>query len=174
MFKDSPAAGADILLTLFPGPVTLYRSRLKWVCMFVFFAVYVLCLTILLWPLLHRPPSLALMFLVGVIAVPALTLIMAITFGRSMPRLTLDAEGLELLQPWGARRLYWSEVTKFRSYMGLAFHVDVRPPKGSWDRFQRVYLGSRHRMWTETFGLGAMRFARLMNAWRERAIAQRR
>jgi hypothetical protein len=175
MFRNESALGANIL-TLYPGPVTLYPSGLKWVCIFLFYVLSVGCSALLLWPSLHQLAGQALLHLAGVVAVPVvlLVLIVAITYGRGRPRLTLDAEGIELLHPlWGCRRLHWSEITRFRSYLGLAFRVDVSPPKGSWDRFRRTYLCADHRIWTDTFGLDAKDFARLMNAWRERAMTSR-
>jgi hypothetical protein len=172
MFEHRTAPGSDSLLALYPGPVTLHPSRLKWVFIFVLMAFWIVCAS-----LLHSLYGPALLSLTGVVAVSLVTLIiiMAITYGRGRPRLTLDADGVEILPPTGGtRRLRWSEITRFRSRLGFfAFHVDARAPEGRWDRFQRAYLGGRYRIWTDTFGLGAARFARLMNGWRERAMAQR-
>jgi hypothetical protein len=99
----------------------------------------------------------------------------AIMLGRDLPRVKLDVEGVEISHAlWRVYRMRWSEVARFRSYLFLAFHVDTKPPDGRWDRFQRAWLRGDYRFWTDTFGLGAKDFACLMNAWRERALAQQR
>jgi len=100
--------------------------------------------------------------------------VLATNLGRGFPQLRLDREGLDVSVSKKRRhyRVRWSEAAQFRSFWCLAFHVDARPPQNRWDTFNRAYLGGNHRLWFDTFGLGAKDFARLMNAWRERALAE--
>jgi hypothetical protein len=162
------------LLTQFPGPVTLHPSKLKWVAFFVVVALPMVFGILLLWPELQRLSGKDMVIVAAFFIGPILGLffVAVITFGRDLPRITLDAEGFEIRYPFSTRYMHWSEVGQFYSFLFLAFHVDTRPPHGRWDRYQRAYLGGDHRFWNDNFGLGAKNFVRLMNAWRERALAQ--
>jgi hypothetical protein len=131
-----------------------------------------------IWPAVPPPSGKALVALgmLGVLVVaPVLLMIYsaAITFGRGMPRLTLDIEGIEMRNIISYCRR-WQEVEQFRSFPFLAFFTDTSPHQGRWDRFGRAYLAGKYRMWPDTFGLGAKNLTRLLNAWRERALARQR
>jgi hypothetical protein len=161
------------LLAQFPGPVTLHPTRLRKI-MFFAFAAYGLAGTILyLWMLAFvsiKSFGFAFGFPV-VFSALLVSSLAAISLARGFPRVSLDAEGYEIHYIFGVDRMYWSGVRQFRSFLFLTLYTDTRPPRGSWDRFGRTYLGNNHRAWTDSFGLGARNFARLMNAWRERALA---
>jgi hypothetical protein len=165
------------LLAQFPGPVTLYPSKLKWVALFGPFTLLLACSILLLWPALVHLSGNDLAVVCGVFVAPILMMIWgaAATLGRGFPRLRLDREGLGVsLSKRGYYRVRWSEAAQFRSFWCVAFYVDSTPPQNRWDGFNRAYLGGDYRLWLDTFGLGAKDFTRLMNAWRERALAEQR
>jgi hypothetical protein len=170
------------LLAQFPGPVTLLPSKLKWVVLIVLWVVW--AGLFILWFILRISPALpplsgkALVALLGLAGLAVAPLLLAIfgaatTFGRGMPRLTLDIEGIEMRNIMRYCRR-WQEVEQFRSFLFLAFFTDTSPPQERWDRFGRAYLAGKYRIWPDTFGLGAKNLTRLLNAWRERALARQR
>jgi hypothetical protein len=169
------------LLTEFPGPVILHPSGLKWVGIAVVSAFLEGCSVLFLSPLFPHLAPKELVIVGGVLLTPVVFLmaVAALTLGRDLPRVMLDAEefetrGFETRRYAWRHRQRWSEVTQFRPFLLLAIHFDTRLPHGSWDKFARAYLGGDARVWFDTFGLGAKNFARLMNAWRERALTQQR
>ena len=163
------------LLAQFPGPVTLHSSKFKWRAFILSLAMWEGFIIFVLWPTLPRLSGKALVMFGGFLVVPVLLMIFlaAITLWQDMPQIRLDIEGLEF--HFAFRRVYrmrWSEIAQFGSFLFLAFRLDTRAPCGRWDRFQRAYLAGDYVFWTDTFGLGTKGFVRLMNAWRDRALAE--
>jgi hypothetical protein len=158
------------LLAQFPGPVTFHPSKLKWIAFAIPLAIGDGFIIHVLWSTLPRLSGKALAMVGGFLVVPILLLIFlaAVTYRQDI---SLDVEGFEFHLAFGrVYRIRWSAIARFGSFLFWAFHLDTRPPSGRWDRFQRAYLAGDYIFWMDTFGLGAKGFARLMNAWRERAL----
>jgi hypothetical protein len=173
---DRLSQKAAALLAQFPGPVTLHPSKAKWVVFFLIFALFLGYLTFFLWSHFPRLPMRTLLITGALAASPSLLMIFAavVTLGRDIPRVRLDADGIETVDLWHTRRLRWTEIERFRSFLLLVVYEDARLPSGRWDSFHRAYLGGSYRMWIDYFGLGPRNLAALITAWRERALVQRR
>jgi hypothetical protein len=91
---------------------------------------------------------------------------------KRLPCLTLDLDGfcfqkpLNAIRPtWGIDRLRWSDASGFKPGFDTVAFSDMRPPGRLWEPFVRV------RGVLPGLDLGGKPLARLMNQWRERALA---
>lgn len=95
---------------------------------------------------------------------------------KGLPELTLDAEGFSVRYPWGTTRKLWREASRFKSKAILqaifidrvVFH-DASRPTGFWGRLWRAVNFNDTGL--PNIYLWARPLARLMNAWREQALA---
>jgi hypothetical protein len=165
------------ILTQFPTPVKI-RAPALLVIVPLIFVVPILALG--LWGLWRS-------ILTGDVVMFGRSVLLAVVCGpiafllikaaaKGLPELKLDAEGFSVGYPWGTTRKLWCEASQFKPEPILpaifvdrvVFHDASRP------------TGFRGRLWRSvTFNdtglpnvyLWAKPLARLMNAWRERALA---
>jgi len=176
---DALSEKAAGILGQFPGPVTLYLSKLKWTTLFVTMTlVAALGAWWLLDPTLSKDSwdiaeALFLLLLGGALAV-----LSAATLLTNYMTLILDARSLETTVWLFKRRRYsWKDVDSFTTYcmsvrgLPLRFVVfhDATRPLGFW-----YSIGNMNMRLPDTYGLRAEDLVRLLTAWRERALAQSR
>jgi hypothetical protein len=184
---DTLSEPAAKILAQYPGPVTLYPSKLKWVSLFV---VMTLTAALGAWSLLpdkFEPPigfnshTLQGTFLFVVGSFGALISLAALF--TSYMKLSLDAAGLEFQSLWIRRRCLWRDTDEFTSTLmprsaGMVYFVDfkdaARSP-GFCDTAARALgLASGNTRLPDNYGLQVDDLVRLLTAWRERTLAQSR
>jgi hypothetical protein len=168
------AAQIDAILSRFPGPVMLYRSRKKW--WLVLFASLVLAYggygmigegKLMGWFVLA---------FFGLVAVTA-----AASLLPGAGKLTLDASGFEVVNLFRRFRSRWQDVGNFQpivlprtsqKFVGYdTGDFAGRPVAGAVARFN-VRISGRAGMLPDTYGLSADDLATLMTRWRERAVGR--
>jgi len=90
--------------------------------------------------------------------------LIAISFVKDVPRITLDSEGFLQTALLGSGWKRWQDVTCFKSAVGVIALVDTSQPKSFWDRINRF------RLFPSLYQLKSKEISRLMTAWRERAL----
>lgn len=170
---------ADSILARYPGPVTLTPSRLK---MFALFAASLAIAAGLLWLLLSvRPDDMEEFEKLALWGGAVFAALCAAVFGAlTLPgaaSLTLAADGFELCNLYRRTRMPWPDTRAFRV-------KEFTDADGDTDRqvvFEVLGAGSgperRGAKWydgmlPDNYRLAKDDLARLMNAWRERALAQ--
>jgi hypothetical protein len=173
---DAPTGRVDTILARFPGPVTLYMSRLKRLLMVVIGApVAVLCAWILFAGHAHLSDRGGAAVIVGIAMLWAGGTAIAGAFMLRRPgmgSMTLDLDGFETSGLYGnVDRIRWRDVTEF----------ELRPfPKfggGSFELVARADLLNAPSvpiwgMLPDNYGLTEAEIVRLMNEWRARALAR--
>jgi hypothetical protein len=88
---------------------------------------------------------------------------------------TLDAEGFAFSFPGRRERQRWTDVVDFdattANWVPFVSYADGKPPR--WWQLNRLMYFNGKTWIPDTYGLGAQSLARLMTAWRERALARR-
>jgi hypothetical protein len=167
-----PSQRAELLLSRFPGPVTLLPARGKWIAAFG-------CCTLvaagLSWLALNAGSAtqwtqwawISLFVLAALLAAA-----MVVPGGAA---LTLDASGFELTILFTRHRTDWRRASRFKEAGPLVVYDDTeRGWNGIWriiSRFNALFAGRTSSL-PDTFGLSPVALARLMERWRERALAQ--
>lgn len=164
----APLADIDIILARFPGPVTLYPSRKKWLLLVVAGLLFV---AVGVWQAVGGDGSA--WYGVAFFALVSLVGITMLLPGAG--QLTLDGAGFELLNLYRRSGARWKDVS----------HIDVTLP---WPMLHFVAyddasvstqplakLAAAMRLHTgtlpDTYGLSADHLAALIMKWRERAVA---
>jgi hypothetical protein len=161
------------ILSRFPGPVTLYPSKTKWLSTFLgclgfsIIGIWLIEIGNRTW----MDWSALIFFSLGVILIP-----IALLPGASV--LTLDADGFQFINLFRRCRYSWVDTTGFVSWAVtgrtkmVLFNMpipDSRVAKG-FDKVARALSGHDGGL-PDTYGLSAENLAQLMTRWRERAIA---
>lgn len=161
------------ILARFPGPVTIRGSKPQML------AVSILIVPMLTLGILGLLGSIRAGSAVGFLCSSALLLfsgLIVFVFTRALrlglPSITLDLEGFSIQkalatinQTRGVVRKRWSEASGFQSYFDAVKFSDKSQPASLLGRFAHV------RGMLPNTVLGAKPLARLMNVWRERAVA---
>jgi hypothetical protein len=164
----------ETILERFPGPVTLYQSRLK---IFIVFA-FVLTLTVFaVWVLIPNPNnswyeavmSVLSALVAGYIAVRAALMLL---LGKPAS-LTLDADGFERRFLFRRDRFHWQDVSSFRPQ--AEDEINWREPIGSITfEVRSANAIPRHRAnaLPDNYRLPKDDLVWLLEQWRQQALAQ--
>lgn len=157
---------AETLLARFPGPVTIYPGRFKLLIALAIFAgltvfsVYLLQQAIEAWSSDVIRASLALLVCGGITGSVVILLL------PGAMRLTLDADGLEMVKYFRRDRFSWRSVGGFR--------VEEADADTKWKivKFDDLRRGGKiTRALPINYPLPVDELARLLAQWRERALA---
>lgn len=166
---QAAANRAETILARFPGPVTLYvgrRKKLLALALCVAFAVFMIWLAMNPRERVFRSPGydsvmtwISLLFFGGL----SIRAVLMLAWPHSAS-LTLDARAIEIGRVFGSVRSAWASVDGFRiddaGSLTVAYEaIDPRSRK-----FATRYL-------PDNYGLAKEDLARLLNAWRQRALA---
>ncbi len=168
----------DAILARFPGPVTLHRSRLK----FVGVLVASLGLFVGLAYLLQHDdlvPIATFKLWLGLVVFAICALVAVVMLLPGAGSLTLDADGFERITLYMRLRAPWRRVGNFTA-------AEYSPSRGPTMRFvgyddaslpadsvNRRRIGFSADL-PDSYGLSHEELARLMNQWRALALAQAR
>jgi len=166
---DSLETVAEIL-NQFPGPVMLYPSKLTWVPNVVTIVPFMIALGA--WGLWMFVTEGGLVYLLaGWLLFEAIRVTIGFMTGAMWLR--LDAQGFEFRFAGPRVRRDWDDVAEFTTTMfnwwWFVVYADRTPAK--WWELSRI-LFFRNAWFRDTYGLSAKDLADVMNAWRERALAQ--
>ena len=159
------------ILARFPGPVTLYPSRRKWIRILLLSATFV---AVGLWMISHDNAygwaGLVFFGLGMVVAIIALL--------PGAGKLKLDRDGFEITNLFRHQSLRWQDTTGFEAAIippsSLEMVVfDDANAKGKTLASLSLGLVGHNAGLPDTFGLQAKDLASLMAQWREYAIPQR-
>jgi hypothetical protein len=183
--SDGLSENAKNILEQFPGPVTLYPSKLKWSSTFVI-TVFVGAMGAwsLLWGQYESPIGVnwhtfegAFLIIVGGggAAVTGWGLVASTMY------LTLDATGFVCRAIWPYARCSWKDADRFTTvdvmlYLVMVHRVafdDATHKTGFWSTLTRAVCGRNNQL-PDAYGLRAEDLARLLTAWRERALGSPR
>jgi hypothetical protein len=178
----SPSAKAKEILGRFPGPVTLYPSKLKWGSIFV----TMICIGALgVWSLIwdEYEPAIGVnrhtfegAFLIIVGSVGAVLAGCGLVTNSMF--LALDATGFVCRTVWPHMRCSWRDTDRFTTVDVMLYRVmvhrvafdDATRNAGFWSTLTRGVYGRNNQL-PDAYGLPAEDLARLLTAWRERALA---
>jgi hypothetical protein len=161
---------ADAILSRFPGPVTLYPSRRKWLLVFAGCALFAV---IGFWMIKGgdlRGWLVLIFFGLG-------TVIAAAAMLPGAGALVLDREGFEVTNLFRHHRTSWQDATGFQAAripparQKLVSYDDVTQSTKSLAKINVGIVG-RNAALPDTYGLSADDLAQLMAQWRERALAR--
>lgn len=166
----APAVDVDLILSRFPGPVTLYRSRSKWWLVLLACAAFVAIGYGMISTHASGGWLVLVFFSIGAI-------VAAISLLPGMGSLTLDGTGFTIVVLFRRRQqLRWQDAKDFESVVipfttqkTVAF--DVRSLAGRALAKLSVVISGHDGALPDTYGLSADDLARLMAQWREQAIA---
>jgi hypothetical protein len=168
---DSPEKVAEIL-NQFPGPAMLYPSKLTWIPNLLLMMPIMIGLGAWgLWMFVTEGGLFHL--LIGGLLFEAIRVTTGFIVGAMWLR--LDAQGFEARFAGPCRRRNWGDVAEFTTWMirrwwPFVAYADRTPPK--WWELSRIFYFWGNAWFRDTYGLSAKDLANLMNAWRERALAQ--
>jgi hypothetical protein len=160
---------ADILAR-FPGPVTLYPSRKKWLLVFLGGAAFTAGG---IWMI--RSGEAEGWYVTVFFALVAVIAIVVMLPGAG--RLTLDRDGFEAKTLFRGHRTRWSDTRGFEAStihpgnQHLVVYDDVTQKRGMLTGIN-VSITGHNAALGDTYGLSANDLAGLMAQWRERALAQ--
>lgn len=160
---------ADLLLSRFPGPVTLYPSRRKWLLVLL---VGVLFTAVGIWMILAGNRSG--WFTLEVFAIVAI--VAAVTFLPGAAALTLDRNGFEVASLFRFHRSRWQEVSGFEfvpiwpTSQKLVAYDDIRAATRTLAAMN-IAIADHNSALPNTYGLAGDDLARLLTQWRARAVA---
>lgn len=156
------------ILDEFPGPVALHQTKTIWLFIFAFLSIGTFVFVWMIWP--HRfgltTKAVLLLGLILLMLWAPFVVGAAFRVAKGLPRMVLHAEGFGPLHASGFSGIRWAEVAGFSSVPLLVLLRYKAPAPGLWKKMNRALFLPAY------FGLRAADLARLMNAWRERALAQ--
>jgi hypothetical protein len=156
------------LLANFPGPVTLFPSRKKWVLVFLVGALFAVGGILMI-----RDGDSSGWFVAGFFGVVAVTSLAVMLPGAG--DLTLDRDGFAAKSLFRGYRTRWVDTQGFESsaippsHQRLVVYDDLTQTPRTLTRIN-VSITGRNAALGDTYGLSADDLARLMTAWRERAL----
>jgi hypothetical protein len=161
------AGNEDAILAQFPGPVTLYPSRRKWLLLLLTTAAFTAAGVDMV--VTAQPQGWAVLIFFGVgIVVSALMLL------PGAAGLTLDRDGFTTTSLFRANRSLWQNVTGFQaisvpfSPKAMVGFDDVMA-KGKALAELSTAMAGRSGALPDTYGLAVEELVRVMAQWRERA-----
>jgi hypothetical protein len=166
-----PSATDDAaILSRFPGPVTLYPSRKKWLLVFAGSALFAVGG---FWMIRQgNAMGWAVLIFFGLAAVVGAAAMLPGAGG-----LTLDREGFETTNLFRRHRTRWQDATGFQAarippaHQKWVVYDDVNVSTKRIAKFNVGIVG-RNGALPDTYGLSADNLAQLMAQWRERALAR--
>ena len=159
----------DAILARFPGPVTLYPSRRKWLLLLLFAAALTAGGVHMVATAEPRGWAVLVFFAVG-------TIISAVMLMPGAAGLTLDRDGFTIMSLFRANRSRWQDVSGFQaitipfSRRAMVGFDDVTA-KGKALAELSTAIAGRSGALPDTYGLAVEELVRLMAQWRERALA---
>ena len=160
---------ADLLLARFPGPVTLYPSRKKWLLILVIGAVF----TMVGAGMVMDGAS------GGWVALVFFTVVTIVATGMFLPgvaALTLDGDGFQVVSLFRCHRSRWRDVNGFE-FVAISFTSQMLVAYDDSDAAGRTMaslntaLAGHNSALPDTYGLAGDDLARLLMQWRARALA---
>jgi hypothetical protein len=163
------------ILSQFPGPVTLRPSLFKWIGLFLGGVSATAFFVWSIWFFAIRGEP---MYVIGGVLfvlcfAPLVSLLGGALIRHSM-YMMLDAAGFEFRDTWSRTRRLWKDVDRFTSLTLFVAYDDATRKPGLWNRSDTLFLIGRNSRLFDTYGFRTADFARLLTAWRERALAQPR
>jgi hypothetical protein len=156
------------LLRRFPGPLTLYPSKTKWLLILLGCAVFTAGG---IWMI--RDHEASGWFVAGFFGLGSLTSIVVMLPGAGA--LTLDQKGFEVTNLFRRHQTRWADADGFDSsvippaHTSLVVYDDLTVMPGAMTGFNTAITG-RNAALNDTYGLSADALAELMTAWRGRAL----
>jgi hypothetical protein len=160
---------ADLILPRFPGPVTLYPSRKKWLLVLLGCALFIFGG---FWMILDGDRW---VWLVSVFFAFG-SIVAAIMLLPGAGALTLDGDGFQATSLFRRHRSRWQDVTGFAaaaippSFQKLVVFDDIKMTGRTMAKLSVAIAGHNAGL-PDTYGFSADDLARLMTAWRKRAVA---
>ena len=160
---------ADLILSRFPGPVTLYPSRRKWLLVLLGCALFTAGGIVMVSRAAGGGWFVAVFFAVGAI-VAALMLL------PGAGALALDADGFQATKLFRRHRTRWQDVTGFAavkilpSMQKMVVFDDIKMTGRTIAKLDAAITGHNAGL-PDTYGLSGDDLARLMTQWRQRAAA---
>ena len=158
------------LLLQFPGPLTLYPNRSKWILLFAVSASFAAFGAVVL---VKQDSSAMMWFCVLFFAV------CAVVFGAYLlpgsASLTLDTDGFRVKHFYFVRKSHWQTVTNIQAASAPPSRTKfVRYNDTQWNgwklaRWETARLGY-NAMLPDTYGMSADDLAELMTQWRDRVL----
>jgi hypothetical protein len=162
-------------LARFPGPVVIHFSKVKYCILMVPLAL--LCaacvgqLIVISWGLL-KLGNILIVAILGLLPSLLVGVLLTVCIVKDIPRLTLDTHGLGFHWLFGVNWISWGDISNFVPCVGFVIFKNTSRPKNSLDKWSRIGSFGRHLLITGVLNLGAKDGARLLTAWRERALSQ--
>lgn len=160
-------AEADQLLSRFPGPVTLYPARMKWLVVLLVTSLFTAAAS---WMVSRGVPN---GWLALALAGPG-WIASAIQLVPGTAALTLDGDGFEV-KAWALRRRSrWADVTRFiakappGTRTKVVFYSNRERKNAVLGKINALACGDTAAL-PDTYGVPADDLARLMSLWRDRA-----
>jgi hypothetical protein len=166
---QSSDSQADLILSRFPGPVTLYPSRKKWLRALLASG---LC-TVGAYLLASLGPWAGVVL--GLFA--SVSIIAAMMLLAGAGALTLDGDGFQATYLFRRRRSRWEDVTRFESVVvapsskKMVVYDDINVTNRKMMAKLTVAIASHNAGLPDAYGLTADDLASLMMLWRDRAVA---
>jgi len=160
---------ADLILARFPGPVTLYPSRKKWLLVLLGCALFTAAGIGMIAQAARGGWFAAIFFALG-------SLVAAIMLLPGAGALALDADGFQATSLFRRHRTRWQDVTGFESVrippsmQKMVLFDDINMTGRTIARLSVAIAGHNGGL-PDTYGLTADDLARLMTQWRLRAVA---
>jgi len=177
MSADHELSGeASRILSQFPGPVTLHPSLFKWIGLLFGLA---LATAFSAWSIWFFAASGDLPYAiggaVGFLGVAPLAILLVVALIKNSMYMTLDSTGFEFRDTWSRTCCMWTDVDNFTSITlfimnRIVVYDDAMRKPGLWNSSDNFFLVGRNSRLFDTYGLRAADFARLLTAWRERAL----
>lgn len=175
MISSAIGNAVDELLSRFPGPITLYPARGKWISLTLGAVVFT---TIGALGSFARIDAFqhAIMIL-GTIFFGTCMLAGIITLLPGASSLQLNQDGFAIAKFYWTRRLRWAEVSDFaiwtyRANKVITFNTCTPSSSKAGALLMKInsFLAGRNDYLPDTYGLSANDLLALVNAWRKRAI----
>ncbi len=163
---QSPHPETNLILSRFPGPVTLYSSRRKWLRLSFTGFLFTVAGTLMVFYGISGGWFFLVVF--GVLSIMG--------FGMLLPgasSLKLDEEGFQTTRFYQRHRTRWQDVRRFetvqqyRSPETIVVYDDLKSPDTPLARLNKV-LADHNAFLPDTYGLAGQDLAWLMGQWRER------
>jgi hypothetical protein len=161
---------ADAILSRFPGPVTRYPSRKKWLFVLATSVLFSVGGTLMIRQGDAMGWAVLIFFGLGVVIATAAML-------PGAGSLTLDHDGFEVTSLFRRHQTRWQDSAGFQAArlppapQKWVVYDDLRQSTKSIAKFN-VGLAGRNAALPDTYGLSADDLAQLMAQWRERALAR--
>lgn len=161
----------DEILARFPGPVTLYPSRRRWLLMVVG------CLLFAVGVWVTGNGNWNSWLGVGFFTFGAI--ISGIMMLHGAASLTLDAQGFAMTNLYRGNRWQWQDAAGFeaetlpRSWQKFVAFDNAKMQNSTWARINHALFSKHNAALGDTYGLSAVDLAKLMTQWRDLAIAAR-